>query len=58
MTLRPMSIMMKSPYSGLVIWFTAFCQNNVPIGYKYISGVRTNNFDNFANVPGEVKRKN
>jgi hypothetical protein len=30
----------------------------VPIGYKYISGIRTNHFDNFVNVLGEVKRKN
>ena len=30
----------------------------VPIGYKYISGTRTNHFDNFANVLGKVKRKN
>jgi len=32
-------------------------QKYVPIGYKYISGIRTNYFDNFANVLSEVKRK-
>jgi hypothetical protein len=30
----------------------------VPIGYKHISGIRTNHFDNFVNVLGKVKRKN
>jgi len=34
------------------------CQKYVPIVYKYISGIRTNHFDTFANVLGEVKRKN
>jgi hypothetical protein len=54
------TIFIKKQYHPKKPKSTAYSSSHkyVPIGYKYISGIRTNHFDNFVNVLGEVKRKN